>query len=214
MPLTLGGRAAYNVGNCAAAALAAIALGVAPEAIARTLARFGSTHADNPGRLQHWRFGNLQVYVDYAHNPDGLRGVLQALDAGHRDGRLAVLLGHAGNREDADLRAVATTVAGFQPELVVLKDIGGYERGREAGEVAVIMREALVAAGVADDAIETRLDEVDAARRPLAWARDGDLVVLPVHELEARARVVALLDTLRASQWRPGMPLPQEGTGE
>lgn len=212
MPLALGGRAAYNVANCAAAALAATALGVAPEAIARTLARFGSTHADNPGRLQHWRFGDLQVYVDYAHNPDGLRGVLQALDAGRRDGRLAVLLGHAGNREDADLREVATTVAGFRPELVVLKDIGGYERGRGAGEVAAIMRETLLAAGVADDAIELQLDEVEAARRPLAWARDGDLVVLPVHELDARARVVGLLDTLHARQWRPGMPLPQEGT--
>jgi hypothetical protein len=72
------------------------------------------------------------------------------------------------------------------------------------------MREALAAAGIADDAIETRLDEVEAARRPLEWARDGDLVVLPVHELGARAKVVALLDTLRASDWRPGMPLPQD----
>ncbi|MDQ3495192.1 MAG: Mur ligase family protein, partial [Pseudomonadota bacterium] len=208
MPLTLGGRAAYNVANAAAAVLAALALGIAPETVARTLSCFGSTHEDNPGRLQHWRFGGLQVYVDYAHNPDGLRGVLQALDAGHRDGRLAVLLGHAGNRGDADLREVATTVAAFRPELVVLKDIGGYERGRAAGEVASIMRAALQEAGLDDAGIETRLDEVEAARRPLAWARDGDLIVLPVHELEARAQVVALLDTLRARKWRPGMPLP------
>src|SRR3546814_19025961 len=71
------------------------------------------------------------------------------------------------------------------------------------------MREALGEAGIGDDAIETRLDEVEAARRPLEWARDGDLVVLPVHELGARAKVVALLDTLRAGGWRPGMPLPQ-----
>src|SRR3546814_15008955 len=72
------------------------------------------------------------------------------------------------------------------------------------------MREALGEAGIGDDAIETRLDEVEAARRPLEWARDGDLVVLPVHELGARAKVVALLDTLRAAGWRPGMPLPQD----
>src|SRR3546814_956507 len=130
--------------------------------------------------------------------------LLRAVGADRRDGRLAVILGHAGNREDADLRAVATTAAGFGPELVVLKDIGGYERGRESGDVARIMREALGEAGIGDDAIETRLDEVEAARRPLEWARDGDLVVLPVHELGARAKVVALLDTLRAAGWRPG----------
>ena len=210
MPLTLGGRAGYNVANIAAAALAALALGVAPPTMVATLARFGAARDDNPGRLQHWRFGTLDVYVDYAHNPDGLHGLLQAVDAGRRNGRLAIILGHAGNREDADLRAVATTAAAFRPELVVLKDIGGYERGRAPGEVAAIMREALSSAGIADDAIELQLDEVEAARRPLAWARDGDLVVLPVHELDARGKVVALLDTMRAHDWRPGMPLPPQ----
>ncbi|GAA3931874.1 Mur ligase family protein [Luteimonas lutimaris] len=210
MPLTLGGRAGYNVANAAGAALAASALGLPAPVIAETLARFGSDHDDNPGRLQHWRFGTLDVYVDYAHNPDGLQGLLRAVGADRRGGRLALILGHAGNREDAALREVAATAAGFAPELVVLKDIGGYERGRASGDIARIMREVLGEAGIANDAIEIRLDEVEAARRPLQWACDGDLVVLPVHELGARAKVVALLDTLRASGWRPGMPLPQD----
>ena len=210
MPLTLGGRAGYNVANAAAAALAAAAMAIPAPAIAETLARFGSGRGDNPGRLQHWRFGALDVYVDYAHNPDGLHGLLRAVDADRRAGRLAIILGHAGNREDADLRAVAATAAGFHPDLVVLKDIGGYERGRASGDVARIMRDALHEAGLADDAIEIRLDEVEAARRPLQWARDGDLLVLPVHELDARDKVVALLDTLRASDWQPGMSLPQD----
>lgn len=209
MPLALAGRAAYNVANIAAAALAASALGVQPATIAATLTRFGAAPGDNPGRLQRWRFGALEVFVDYAHNPDGLQGFLRAIGADRRDGRLALILGHAGNREDADLRAVATTVAGFGPELVVLKDIGGYERGRAAGEVAGIMRAALLAAGVAESAIDIRLDEVEAARRPLAWARDGDLLALPVHELDARAEVVTLLDALAAHGWRAGDPLPE-----
>lgn len=208
MPLTLDGRAAYNIANIAGAALAAHALGVAAEVIAGVLARFGLAHGDNPGRLQHWRFGGMDVYLDYAHNPDGLRGLLDAIDARQHGGRFAIILGHAGNREDADLRAVAETAAAYRPGLVVLKDIGGYERGRTAGEIAAIMRPALLAAGVEAAAIETVLDEVGAARRPLQWARDGDLVVLPVHDPAARAQLVALLDTLHARQWRPGEPLP------
>lgn len=212
MPLTLTGRAGYNVANAAAAALAASALGVAPATIAAVLAHFGSDGADNPGRLQHWRFGALDVYVDYAHNTDGLHALLDAVGADARGTRrLALLLGHAGNREDDDLRAVATTAAGYAPDLVVLKDIGGYERGRASGEVATIMRGALEAAGIGDGSIEIMLDEVEAARRPLAWARDDDLVVLPVHELDARAAVVALLDTLRDLDWRPGTPIPPHG---
>src|SRR3546814_19804388 len=86
--------------------------------------------------------------------------LLRAVGADRRDGRLAVILGHAGNREDADLRAVATTAAGFGPELVVLKDIGGYERGRGFGDVARLLRAALGEAGLGEHAIETRLDAV------------------------------------------------------
>ncbi len=215
MPLTLSARAAYNIANIAAAALAAPALGIAPATIATVLSRFGTTAHDNPGRLQHWCFGGLQVYLDYAHNPEGLHGFLQAIGARGRNGRLAILLGQAGNREDDDLRAVAAVAAAFAPELVVLKDIGGYERGRASGEVAAIMQAQLRAVGLPQDAIETQLDEVAAARRPLEWARDGDLVALPVHELAARTEIVALLDTLQLQHWKPGTPLPRrEGAGK
>ena len=208
MPLTLGGRAVYNIANISAATLAATAMGIAPATIGATLAAFGMAHEDNPGRLQQRRFGGLQVFVDYAHNPEGLRGLFDAIQANARHGRLALLLGHAGNREDADLRAVAAAAASVRPDLVVLKDIAGYERGRAAGEVAAIMRAQLQADGIADDAISTCLDETGAARTALAWARDGDLLVLPIHEMEARARVGALLDEMTKTGWKPGDPLP------
>ena len=68
MPLTIAGAARYNIENIAAAVLAAHALGVAPEDTARVLARFGQHNADNPGRLQRWQLGGVQVLLDYAHN--------------------------------------------------------------------------------------------------------------------------------------------------
>jgi len=209
MPLTLGGRAAYNIANLAGAVLTGAALGIGAGTLASVCANFGRARADNPGRLQRWRLGTLEVFVDYAHNPDGLQGLLDAVDAQGRSGRLAIVLGHAGNREDADLRAVAATAAQVRPELVVLKDIAGYERGRAAGEIAAIMRAQLLQDGVAQSAVTTCLDEVEAARIPLAWAREGDLLVLPIHEMDAREQVTALLDQLAATGWRPGQPLPE-----
>ena len=208
MPLTLQGRAVYNIANLAGAALTGSALGVPADTVAATLARFGQSQGDNPGRLQHWRFGNLDVYVDYAHNPDGLQGLLAAVNARGRTGRLAIVLGHAGNREDADLRAVAATAAGAHPDLVVLKDIAGYERGRSSGEIAAIMRAQLLADGVPPTAITTCLDEAEAARIPLAWAQDGDLLILPIHEMDAREQVTAMLDAMADEGWRAGDPLP------
>ncbi len=213
MPLGLAGSAGYNIANIAAAALVAAELGVPPAVIAATAGRFGSAHGDNPGRLQSWRFGATRVVVDYAHNTDGLDGLLRAVGADQRETRLGILLGHAGNREDDDLRAVAAVAAAFSPELVVLKDIGGYERGRGVGEVPEIMGEALLAAGLPAAAIRIELDEVRAARMALEWAHEGDLLVLPMHELDARLAVVALLDTLRGLDWRPGMALPAIAEG-
>lgn len=214
MPLTLGGRATYNIANIAAATLVARGMGVTADIIAATLARFGSARGDNAGRLQHWRFGKLDVYVDYAHNPDGLRGLLQAIDAGQRDGRLAITLGHAGNREDDDLRAVAATAAAFAPDYVLLKDVGGYERGRDSGEIAAIMRAELLDRGVPAQVVQVHLDEFEASCKILAWARDGDLVAMPVLAMPARSALGALLDRMQAMDWRPGDDLPGERSGD
>jgi UDP-N-acetylmuramyl tripeptide synthase len=208
MPLSFGGRASYNVANMAAAALAAAALGIHADTIAATLMQFGNQRADNPGRLQHWQFDSLQVYVDYAHNPEGLHGLLDIATAQRGRGRLGLVLGQAGNREDAAIRELAATAAAFQPARVLLKDIEGYMRGRVAGEVAAILRAQLQQDGVNEDAIIDCLDEVAAVRDLLAWSQPGDVLVLPSHGVAARRQIRSLLDTLEAQHWQPGMPLP------
>jgi UDP-N-acetylmuramyl tripeptide synthase len=206
MPLTFGGNAGYNIANIAAASLAAVALRIAPATIADVLAHFGGARDDNPGRLQHWQFGSLQVFVDYAHNPEGLRGLLQVATTS-QPGRLGLLLGQAGNREDAQIRELAAGAAGFSPALVVLKDIDGYMRGREPGEVAHVLRDELLLRGVPAAAITECLDEASAVRSMLAWARAGDVLVLPTHGTVAREQVSGLLDDLERRGWRPGIPL-------
>lgn len=209
MPLALGGRAAYNVANLAGAALAATGLGIPVATIAGVLHGFGGSRDDNPGRLQRWQVGGIDVVIDYAHNPDGLRGLLQAVGADRRGGRLAIVVGHAGNREEADLRAVAATAAAFSPELVLLKDVEGYLRGRESGEVARIMRDELLLRGVAGEAAIVSLDEVTATLQALSWAGEGDLVVLPTFDRDARERIEAMLDAMIADGWRAGDALPE-----
>lgn len=206
MPLSLGGNAQYNVANVAAAALAAHALGIGAATIARVLAQFGGRRDDNPGRLQHWTLRGIEVYLDYAHNPDGLTGLL-AVASRQRLGRLALILGQAGNRDDAQIRELAAAAARFRPDLVVLKDMDGYLRGRAAGEVAGILRAALIEHGVAPEVLFECLDELEAARYCLSWARTDDVLALPIHNIEARAGVCALLNRLESERWRPGQPL-------
>ena len=208
MPITLEGHARYNIANAAGAALAASLMRVPLDAIRAVLAEFGRSHADNPGRLQHWAFAGIEVFLDYAHNPDGLAGLLEIAQARRGDGRMALLLGQAGNREDDQIRELAAVAARYAPDLVVVKDIDGYLRGREAGEVAQVIRDALLMHGLPESALPVRLREADAAREALAWASVGDVLVLPVHSLDAKTEVAGLLDALQASDWRPGQALP------
>ena len=72
MPAALGGAARHNVANALAALAAAAVLGVAPEAIARTLRRFGRAPDDNAGRANMVELGGVHLVIDYAHNPHGM----------------------------------------------------------------------------------------------------------------------------------------------
>lgn len=206
MPLTMQGSAIYNVANIAGASLVANAMGVPTGTIADVIARFGSEHRDNPGRLMRWSFGATTVFVDYAHNPEGLHGLLTVARATAPGGRLALVLGQAGNREDVDIRRLAAVTIEFSPALFVLKDIESHLRGRASGEVAAILKDELLRHGVSAERIIVCLDEVGAAGTALAWAHAGDSVVLPIHDRKARELVVALLDRLAATGWRPGQP--------
>jgi UDP-N-acetylmuramyl tripeptide synthase len=195
MPLTVEGSATYNIANLAGAALAAAALGVPPATVAGVLAHFGASRADNFGRLMRFEREGVRILVDYAHNPEGLRGLLEVAEHLRADnGRLGLLLGHAGNRQDAELEALAAVAAKFHPALIVVKENEAHLRGRAPGEVPRLIHAALLRAGMEHSALQMRMSEIDAVYAALAWARPGDVLALPVHAAAARAAVVALLN--------------------
>ncbi len=219
MPVSLAGAARHNVENAAAAALAAAGLGLPVAALRQTLARFGARPQDNPGRLERWLHRGATVLVDYAHNPDGLAQLLQVARALHAEptdaaveppqtrGRLGLLLGQAGNRDDAAITELARTAARFAPDRVVVKELPLMLRGRAPGEVPALICRALHAAGLAAGCVTLQPDEEAAARELLAWARPGDVVVLPVHTAAVRERLAVLLggdEKSNAAAARPG----------
>jgi UDP-N-acetylmuramyl tripeptide synthase len=193
MPLSMDGIATYNVANMAAAALAAVALGISPTTIANVLAHFGSDAHDNPGRMMRFERAGVTVLIDYAHNTDGLRGFLNVANHLPRDGRLGMLLGQAGNRTDADIRALAQVAAEFHPDLIVVKENEKQLRGRAPGDVPRIIHAELLAQGVPEAALAFAGSEVEAARRALEWAQPGDVLALPVHSTSARAAVIDMV---------------------
>ena len=198
-PLTLHGTAMHNVANALAAALGAWCLGCSPDAIRSALVTFGQLNSDNPGRANLYELDGVRILLDYAHNPHGMQA-LAAVARALPGGRRALVLGQAGNRDDDAIRALARSAWSIGLDRVILKEMDAYRRGRAPGEIPGLMAGEFRRLGLAEDAIEFAGNEVDAVKKAVEWAREGDLLVLTVHS--SRGEVLELLASRGAREMR------------
>jgi len=181
IPVTLGGAARYNVANALAAAALADALGLGTDAIRAGLSRFANTPAANPGRLNEFCVRGARVLVDFAHNAHGQLAVLDlARRLPHR--RLILLLGQAGDRDDAAIRDLVRVTWDARPDLIVIKELTEHLRGRPVGEVPDLIEAELERLGCPASARVRARNEMDAVLIALEQVGPGDLVLLFAHD--------------------------------
>jgi cyanophycin synthetase len=180
VPITFGGVARYNVENVLGAVAMARALDLPPVAITSALRGFGMQ--DNPGRGQIIRSGGVTVVLDFGHNPEGVRAAM-SLVASLRtgQGRLTVVTGSPGDRTDAEIEGVARMLYASRPDRVFVRELAGYERGREIGDVPALFERTFRALGLPAEAFAHASSEVDALERAFADAKPGDVIAVLVH---------------------------------
>ena len=202
LPSTFGGAATMNVANAMAAAGAAFAAGAPLHDIRQGLRTFTTSYYLSPGRMNLLDINNIDVLVDYCHNPPGMRMLghfvesYSAQKAGHSDlgkpSRIG-MIGAAGDRRDDDIRELGAVAADHFDVVVVRED--DRLRGRKAGVTAELVAEGVRARMAQGSArcrqVEVVLDEVAAVRHCMARANPGDLVVLCV---DKHATVIAELE--------------------
>ena len=119
LPMT--GR--HNVYNALAASACAYILGIRTEAIAGGLSSMKPVR----GRLEPaGKFHGADIFVDFAHTPDGLEKSLAALKE-HCKGRLICLFGCGGNRDRSKRAVMGETVARKADFSVLTSDNPRYE---------------------------------------------------------------------------------------
>jgi UDP-N-acetylmuramoyl-L-alanyl-D-glutamate--2,6-diaminopimelate ligase len=161
----------FNVMNTLAAATAAEVLGLEPEQIAEGLA--GVTPV--PGRFEAVDAGQpFHVVVDYAHTPDGLRGVLGAARELAVSGKVLVVFGCGGDRDREkrpEMGAAATELADV---VVITSDNPRSEDPQQIIDA--------VQAGVPDRyrdrLVATTPDRREGIATVLRLAEPGDVVVI------------------------------------
>jgi UDP-N-acetylmuramoyl-L-alanyl-D-glutamate--2,6-diaminopimelate ligase len=161
--LPLPGR--FNVENALAAAAAALVAGVPLGVVAERL----GTAPQVPGRLEVVVQGPYTVLIDFAHTPDALERVLDALRPLVK-GRLVVLFGAGGDRDRSKRRPMAETVAARADRVFLTSDNPRTE------DPETILDD--LEPGLAGVEYERVVDRKEAIRRALAGARPGDVLLL------------------------------------
>jgi cyanophycin synthetase len=196
LPATYGGKARFNIMNAMAAAGAAFALGAHLHDIRAGLSGFLPTWESAPGRLNHIEVHGVHAFVDYAHNPAGLRSLgefllsyLDGLSRSNQDiarRRCIGVIGTAGDRRDEDIMDLGATAAEFFDVIVIRED--RRRRGRDVGAVAQLIRRGVESAPAARTReVITIIDEIEALNRALSIAIPGDVLAVMGEDMQALA---------------------------
>lgn len=190
IPITMGGAALYNVQNALGVMCLCIAFSLPVESVRQGFSSFHSNPADNPGRCNEFLVNDARVFVDFAHNPHSIKAVaatMKNLPARRR----FLMLGHAGDRSDEDIRALTEGAFGLSPDHVIIMELPDHLRGRESGEVSAIIRDECLRLGLHEDQLSFCENPLLGAECALELIEPGDLALLLA--LSHRAEVIDLL---------------------
>jgi UDP-N-acetylmuramyl tripeptide synthase len=190
IPITFGGTARYNIRNALGAMLLCSILGVGDEALATGLKAFSGDAGVNPGRGNLFEKNGIRIFIDFAHNEHGLKAIADTIRA-FGASRSFVLMGQAGDRSDREIAAFVSAACDLNPARLLVCDLPGYERGRESGAVAELIRRLALDKGQAPDTVKMFDSPVDGVRDALHNARAGDCLVLLA--LTQRDQILAMV---------------------
>ncbi len=200
IPVTLAGISTHNIRNALAATSAALALGLPEDAVIRGLKSFVLDPERNPGRANLFELDGRIVVVDYAHNEEGMKGLVEICH-GLRpvSAQIWLAFGSAGDRTNAILHRVAYTAARGADHLAIA-ELHRYLRGRDPIDLLHRLHLGAADAGVHDVPVFT--DELHALQWMLGDSKPHDVVA--VTALGQRPEIFAHLTERGASRVSPG----------
>lgn len=135
IPVTLAGISSHNLSNAMAAAAAALGADIEEDAVIEGLRSFTLDPQRNPGRANIFEVDGRVVVVDYAHNEDGMRGLVEICRGLRRNGsRIFLTFASAGDRTDVIMHRLGYTAA-RGADRVAIAELRRYLRGRDPDDV-------------------------------------------------------------------------------
>ena len=165
----------FNLENAAAANAFAQAMGISWASVKKTFKNFKGV----PGRMEYLQERPFAVVIDYAHTPDSLAKIYNALSGDNRRSKtkkLICVLGAAGGGRDKWKRPVMGKIASEHCREIILTNEDPYEESP-----AQIMSE--IKAGISNarfshSNLHEIIDRREAIAKAISLAKKGDIVII------------------------------------
>jgi len=161
----------HNMSNILAASAAALALGSSPAAVERAVSGFTAV----PGRLE--RVDNplgFNVLVDYAHTPDALKNVLQAVRP-LTSGKVILVFGCGGDRDRTKRPKMGRIGRELSDVLIVTSD---NPRTEQPEEIIDEIEQGVIGHGASGKPYFRITDRKEAIRMAVGMAGKNDTVLI------------------------------------
>lgn len=172
VPLTFGGKVTFMIYNVLAATLASYVYGFTIEDIKMTLETFIPSVGQTPGRMNIFEFKEYKVMIDFAHNPDGFRGIKEFMSTVESPYKIGIITG-TGDRRDDDIREMGRISAQMFDHIIIRQD--KFLRGRKAEDIVNLLVE-----GIREENPEQSYEyipkEVEALKHALSLAKKGTYI--------------------------------------
>jgi cyanophycin synthetase len=172
IPLTFGGRVGFMISNVLAATLATYTYGFSIEDIRMCLDTFIPSAAQTPGRMNIFDFKEYKVLIDFAHNPEGFRGIKEFLSTVDSPMKIGIITG-TGDRRDEDIRNLGRISAEMFDHIIIRQD--KFLRGREADDIVRLLVEGITGHDPSKS-YEYIPKEVEALKHAFTLAKPGTYI--------------------------------------
>jgi cyanophycin synthetase len=182
IPITFGGKAAFNIANVLPAMLATYLSDFKIEDIRLALQTFVPSPAQTPGRMNIFHFKQFAVMADYAHNAHGMEAIGKFVDKIEATKKVGVIAG-VGDRRDEDTIALGAEAAKVFDEIVIRQDKN--LRGKTEEEIIALLTTGIhsVKKDIKITSIKTEKEAIDYVIRN---ASPGSFIVI-IHDVVATA---------------------------
>jgi len=172
IPLTFGATVTFMIYNVLAATLATYVYGFTIEDIKTNLDTFIPSAAQTPGRMNIFTFKEYKVMIDFAHNPDGFKGIKEFLATIDSPYKIGIITG-TGDRRDEDIREMGRISSEMFDHIIIRQD--KFLRGRQADEIVKLLVEG-IQQGNPNQSYEYIPKEVEALKHAFSLAKPGAFI--------------------------------------